>query len=74
MPTLLLPRFTRNAALVVRLVVVSVPVVVAVLFAVSILFVALFMNEVRQRYALRAAACAVGAATAMTGLPVAKDE
>ncbi|WP_103348680.1 hypothetical protein [Amycolatopsis sp. CA-128772] len=67
MPAFLLPRLPRGTASVARLVVVSVPATLAILFGVLILFIALFMNKARQPYALRAANAAFGAARVMTG-------
>ncbi|MEU5258251.1 hypothetical protein [Amycolatopsis sp. NPDC021455] len=55
MAPLLLPRLSRGTALTLRVIVVAVPALVAVAVAAVILFLALFMNERRQRYALRAA-------------------
>ena len=45
-----------------RTVVGGVPATVAVVFGALILFIALFLNCSRQRYALKAAHCAFGAA------------
>jgi len=59
----------RGTAQVVRIVVAGVPAVVAVTVAVLILFLALFMGERRQRYALRAARCATDLAKSMIGVP-----
>jgi hypothetical protein len=52
----------------IRTVVSGVPATVAVVFGALILFIALFLNRSRQRYALRAAHCAFEVAKGLMGL------
>lgn len=73
MAPILLPRVSHGTALAVRVIVAGVPALVGVVVAVLILLVALFMNERRQRYALRAAASIFALAAAMTRLPSDED-
>jgi hypothetical protein len=67
-PPIVLPRMSRGTALVVRMVAVTAPVVIVMVFAVLILFIGLFLGEERRKYALQAARWAARTSEAMTGL------
>jgi hypothetical protein len=64
LPVLNVSRWTATA---VRLLVGSVPAAIATIFVVLILFVGLFLNERRQKYALTAAKYAGGLAKELVG-------
>jgi hypothetical protein len=68
-PIIPLPSGPRGNAVVVRVLVTSVPALLVVIFAGLILLIGLFMGERRQRYALRAAQCGTDLVKSMIGFP-----
>jgi hypothetical protein len=63
----------HRLATAVRTVVGGVPATVAVVFGALILFIALFLNCSRQRYALKAAHCAFEVARGLVGLTAGQE-